>query len=508
MSLPRSVAANFLASGWGALVGLAFIPQYIRYLGIESYGLIGFFATLQAWLFVLDLGLAPSLNREMARYSAGVVPARAIRDLLKSIEWVYAAMACAIALGVAALSPWLAGYWLKAQALPYRTVAEAVFLMGLVASLQWMGILYRAALQGLQHQVWLSAVSAIAATLRTGGAVLVLAYVSPTITAFLLSQCAVALAESVLLGWYLRRHLPAATHAPRFSRDALRSVSGFAWGLAAAMLLGTTLTQVDKLLLARLLPLDQFGYFALAVAVAGALSVLITPINNVAYPRLSEMVADHNEPALAQQYHRFAQLLAIGILPPTLVLCLFAESVMRVWTGDETTARAVAPLLSVWVIGTALNGLMHVPYMAQLAHGWPRLSAMLNTVAVVFMVPAVLLLVPRYGAVAAAWVWVAVNAGYVVFGIAAMHRRILVAEKWAWYGRDMLAPLAASAAAATLMWLLHQASPPMSRWQEAGFIVAGAVGVACAAAAAAPLGRQFLLAALGVLPAREPASPH
>lgn len=492
MSLQRSVAANFLASGWAALVGLAFIPLYIRYLGIESYGLIAFYATVQAWLFVLDMGLSPALNREMARYRAGAATAQGIRDLLKSIEGVYVAAALLIALALAGLAPLIAGYWLKAQTLTADTVVRAVLLMGLAASLQWMAVLYRAALQGLQHQVWLSAANAIAATVRAGGAVLVLAFVAPTITAFLAFQCVVGLAESLVLGGYLRRHLPAPPAPPRFRVAALRSISGFASALALTMLLGTMLTQVDKLLLARLLPLDQFGYFALAVTVAGALAVLVTPINNVAYPRLSELVAAGDVPALAHQYHRFAQLMAIGILPPAFVLCLFAERVVWVWTGDAATARTVAPLLSVWVVGTALNGLMHVPYTAQLAHGWPRLSALLNLAAVAFMVPAVLLGVPRYGAIAAAWVWVAVNVGYVVIGIGLMHRRILVGEKWSWYLRDTLAPVMACLLAVAVLWLLRQSAGALGRLSEAGFLAAGTLALGMAAALSAPLGREAL----------------
>ena len=54
MSLQRNVAANYLASGWAALMGLAFVPWYVRYLGIESYGLIGVFGTMQVWLALLD----------------------------------------------------------------------------------------------------------------------------------------------------------------------------------------------------------------------------------------------------------------------------------------------------------------------------------------------------------------------------------------------------------------------------------------------------------------------
>ncbi|KOR31756.1 hypothetical protein TI05_11605 [Achromatium sp. WMS3] len=38
-------------------MSLAFIPLYIKFLGIESFGLIGFFTTLQSIFALLDLGL-------------------------------------------------------------------------------------------------------------------------------------------------------------------------------------------------------------------------------------------------------------------------------------------------------------------------------------------------------------------------------------------------------------------------------------------------------------------
>src|SRR6202035_4627764 len=49
---------------------LAVVPVYIHFLGIEAYGLIGFFLSLTAILSLLDLGLGTALNRQFAQYSA------------------------------------------------------------------------------------------------------------------------------------------------------------------------------------------------------------------------------------------------------------------------------------------------------------------------------------------------------------------------------------------------------------------------------------------------------
>ncbi|MHC4521753.1 MAG: polysaccharide biosynthesis protein, partial [Planctomycetota bacterium] len=89
-------------------MALAFIPLYIRYLGMEAYGLIGLFAMLQAWLTLLDMGMAPTLSREMARFGGGSHSVQSIRDLLRSIEIIALIIAGLIALGIWAASRWLA----------------------------------------------------------------------------------------------------------------------------------------------------------------------------------------------------------------------------------------------------------------------------------------------------------------------------------------------------------------------------------------------------------------
>lgn len=171
MSVRRNVVANYAASGWTALLGLTVVPVYLRLLGIESFGLIGFFTALQAWLFVFDLGLSQTLNREMARFRAGLHSAQQIRDLFRSMELVYAAVALLLGLGVATASGAIAADWLQLRALSVSQAGTAAAVMGLVIAVQWMGTLYRSAVLGLQDQVWLGAVTAVVVTVRALAAV-------------------------------------------------------------------------------------------------------------------------------------------------------------------------------------------------------------------------------------------------------------------------------------------------------------------------------------------------
>ena len=449
--LKRNLVANYLGQGWTALMGLIFIPLYIKYLGIEAYGLIGLFAVLQAWLSLLDMGMTPTLGREMARFTGGSHSARSIRDLLRSIEILALGVALLIAGGVALGSNWIATSWLKAEALPTAVIAQAFAIMGLVTALRFVEGIYRSSIVGLQRQVLFNVVNSVMATLRGLGAVGILAWVSPTIEAFFLWQGVVSVATLAILAATIYATLPRGDRGGRFSLAALRGVWRFAGGMVGITLLALLLTQVDKILLSKLLTLKEFGYYTLASTVAGALYMLTGPITQAFYPEFCKLHARGDTVALADSYHKGAQLVSVIAGSAAIVLIFFAETFLRLWTQDGELAGQVALLLSLLVLGTLLNGLMHIPYQMQLAHAWTSLGIYVNTIAVLFIVPAILWAVPRYGTVGAAWAWVALNTGYCLIAIHFVYRRIMTAEKWRWYGQDVLAPLLAAGLAVGLL---------------------------------------------------------
>ena len=96
-------------------MGLAFVPIYIKFLGIEAYGLIGFFAMLQGAFQILDLGLSQTMNREMARYAALPEKAGESRDFVRTLEIGYWAIGVVIGIGVVIAAPFIAGHWIQAR---------------------------------------------------------------------------------------------------------------------------------------------------------------------------------------------------------------------------------------------------------------------------------------------------------------------------------------------------------------------------------------------------------
>jgi O-antigen/teichoic acid export membrane protein len=479
---------------------------YVSYLGIEAYGLIGVFTSLLALFALLDLGLSTTLNRELAKLSAEPGAADKARDLLRTLEALYWPIAGLIAIGVALAAPFIAGDWVRADRLSVGSVQTAVGLMGLTIGLQWPASLYSGGLMGLQRQVLLGGVNAGVATLRAVGAALVLAHYAATIEAFFCWQAAVSAVQTALTGAMLWRSLPRGAKPPHFSARILSEVWRLAAGMAAISALGVVLTQLDKVILVKLLPLAEFGYYSLAWTVATGLYFLIGPLYAALFPRFTQLVAQHDEAALRRVYHEGCQWMSVILLPVAVVIALFPAELLRLWTGDALLAEHSHVLLSLVIAGTALNGLMSLPTALQLAYGWTSLAVVTNLVAVAALVPLIFALTSRFGAVGGAAAWVLLNSAYVLCALPLMHRRILRGEQWRWYRIDVGLPLiAALAAAGSCKWLFdHLGMQALPRLTLLACLAATGLITAGAAATATPTVRARLAATISGVQKRGP----
>lgn len=442
MSLSRNFLAGLANSVWSALIGLAVVPLYLKYLGIEAYGLIGFFATLQAMFWILDLGLAPTINREVARFSASEKLNEA-GQLLHTLAVVYWCMGGVIALLILAMSSWIANYWLQSNHLPLTSITHALMLMGLVVACRWPIGLYQGALMGAQRITVSSGVSMVMSTLGNLGAVAVLAFVSPTIEAFFIWQAVVGLVYVATMRWAAWRILGRQKDV-RFDIDELKRIWRFSVGMSGVALTALVLMQFDKVLLSKILSLEDFGRYALAGVVASGLYLFLTPTFNVIYPRLSALVVAGDEGKLTELYRSGTRLLLAALFPIATAAAIFAKEILYLWTGNLALASSTAPVASFFLIGTALNGAMHFPYALQLAYGRTRLPLMINAILITVMVPTTIVLALQFGAIGGAATWALVNALYLLIGTWLTHRSLLKGIGMKWLLLDVGFPLVLS----------------------------------------------------------------
>lgn len=426
---------------WTSAIGLLLIPIYIRMLGMEAWGLLGIFIAIQNVLPILDLGLSATLNRELAQLSAQENSGQKTVNLVRTLETIYWCMSGFIALTLLSGSYFLAHRWVHGQHLQPALIQQAVMIMAFRIALQFPFSLYQGGLMGLQQQVALNRLTVIIANIAGFGTIAALRFIAPTIQVYVTCQMLAALAQTALAARLLWRCLPASSVRPAFNLPMLHSLRTFALGVSGSALLAAILMELPAIVLSKILPLADMGYFTLAWNVSNILSLFTLAIFNTFYPAFSRLVAADNKPELQSMYHRACQLMACVVLPVALMLILFPRELILLWTNDPVKAQHTYAVIRLLAAAQALSALFSLPFALQLAHGWTKLNFSISLASVFFFVPLLLLLTTRYGAVGASSLSIALYSVYLLVGLPWMHSRLLPHELTRWLRNDFALPL-------------------------------------------------------------------
>lgn len=441
VSVFSNAVANAVGRVWSAGLQFVFVPVYVKLLGPEEYGLIAFYTTLLLSLTFLDLCISPVLGREFGRLAELQDSTSSMRNLLRSMEIISLGMAAFVSAMVIFSAPWLATNWIHSGGLPVEEVSDAIRLMGLVIACQWLTSLYGSGFAGLHRQDLATKIRVFITTLQWVGAAAILWLIFPSVNLLLIWQALTFLSLSIWLRRDLWRIMPMGP-VPRFDIGFLRSTWRFSLGNLMIGLTSSLLTQTDKWIISKYVPLDQFSAYVLTFTMVSPITILVAlPVGSAVFPLFSRLFAKSDNGNLAIEYHRWSQLVAAFSLPMVGALLTFGESFSNLWLPSNSKLVSDLIVILPWVLlGTLFNTLMMVPYFLQVASGWVRLSIYKNIFLLFLFVPTLIFAVPKYGSIVGGWCWLAINVGYYFVEIPIMHRRLLKNEMWSWWIIDTFIP--------------------------------------------------------------------
>jgi O-antigen/teichoic acid export membrane protein len=434
MSLKRNIIANYASQTYTLVIGIILIPIYIDMLGVEAYGLIGFYITLQAWYMLLDLGLSPTVSREVAIYQSGALSNVDLCHLIRSIEIFFVAVAIAGATIFIYQRDLIAKVWLKSNEISSSDIASVLLLMGLVMASRWLSGVYRAIVYGFEKIIWLGGASIFIATLRFVFVIPVLSFFGSSPIVFFYHQLLVALLELLILLIKAYKLLPAQilTSAIRWDFLQIRRIYKFALTIAFTSFVWVVTTQLDKLLISGMIPLKEFGQFVLATSLASGIIFVLTPISSALMPRLARLSSEGRENELVETYRNATQITAIILAPIVFTMSFHAETILWIWTGNSDIAKNVSTVLSLYSLGNGLLVLAAFPYFIQYAKGDLKLHLRWNAFFLIAYLPVLISAITYHGAIGAAWTWLVANFIALFFWVPFAHRRLLpgLQQKW------------------------------------------------------------------------------
>jgi O-antigen/teichoic acid export membrane protein len=438
VSVKSNIIANYIGQIYSAGIGIVILPFYLKYLGLEAYGLVGFFTMLQAWIALLDLGLSPAMMREAARLKNSYGGLVELKILLRSIEVVFFILAFILIILTLSNSNEIAQSWLKINELTIEDVAHSIVLMGFMISLKLIVSLYRSTINGCEYQVWLNIFLVIVNTLKFAGGFIFVKYVSRDITHFFEYQMFIGVVELLIIQVKMYKLLPKSRNFISPSLVALKKILHFSSSVAFVAIIWVVATQIDKLLLSHFISLKEYAYFSLAVLVSGVILQLSGPVSQAIIPKMTSLLADNKEKLMLDLYNKATQFVAIISFSIAGTVAFFSTELLYVWTGDIEASKWAGPILFWYALGNGILTIFSFQSYLQFAYGKLKYYVYGGVIFGTFQILIVSIAVYTYSAIGAAIAWTIIQSILFLVWPAYIHKKFIPGMHKSWLKENII----------------------------------------------------------------------
>lgn len=431
----KNVIANYIGKIWGIISVFFFVPFYIKILGIEAYAVINFYTVILTIMFFADGGLSATLNREIARSD----DKKHLGNMLYTIERLYFVICICIVVFIALFSGMIAENWLNSQSIETNDLRIYIGLMGISVAFQLFTTLESSGLMGLEKQVLSNSIQ-ISSSIFRSAVVFIPLYFSPTLLTFFIWQSAMNTIFFFITRYNLWKYIKT-DMSNSFDKEVLKTVGKFAGGMMLMSIISSLNTQIDKLMISKLLSLKEFGYYSLAGILSQVPVMVIQPITVSILPRMVKFAETKDTQKLTKLFHLNSFIVSSIATAGALVIFLFAKDFVLIWTHDSTIATTIENVVKVLLLGSVFLAFQIMPYHLAIANGHTKTNVRLGIIAIILIIPALFIFVKGYGLIGATFTWLIMNIiaylylGYILMG------KFLKNEFKKWLLYDTLAPL-------------------------------------------------------------------
>lgn len=422
-------------------LSIGITPLYINYMGAEAYGLVGFFILAQVWLNILDVGISPTLGRQLAYARGQENGILNFQKLLKSFELFFIVLAILNFTIIFFSSTWISNSWIISNNISVNTISYCIVLMGIIISLRWFQTMYKSGLNGFEDQVWLNKFNVISSTFKYIVALSIIIFVSTDIEDFFTYQLIVSIFECLFLVARFYKLLNIKnTKISLFDFDvqSVKSVLPFSFAIAYTTILWTFLMQLDKLLLSGILSLENFGYLSIITLISNGLIALSSPVFLAMVPRMTKQYAEKKNKEMILMYKDMTQFVTCLIIPISFVICIYSKEVIYLLTGDITSALWGENILPWFILGYGIYVLGTFQYYLQNIFGDLKLYTKALTISSIMYIPTVYFITIKYEALGASISWFIFTLLWFFVVTNIVHNKFLKEFHNSWMIKDIL----------------------------------------------------------------------
>ncbi|HFG1893056.1 TPA: lipopolysaccharide biosynthesis protein, partial [Vibrio cholerae] len=134
--------------------------------------------------------------------------------------------------------------------------------------------------------------------------------------------------------------------------------------------------QSDKLILAKFVSSEILGYYSLAFTIASFPMIFTSAFYYYLFPKLVVLKSSNQTQRYEAEITKNSLVMMIGVTSICIYAAAYSKYVLLLFFGDEVLAKEVSEILKYLILGSLIQGILMIPYCAQLAFG--RISYLVN----------------------------------------------------------------------------------------------------------------------------------
>jgi O-antigen/teichoic acid export membrane protein len=437
-NLKINVLANYVGKAMSIGSVYVFIPLYIKLLGMESYGLIAFYAMALALVFILDAGLSAAFTREVAREKN---PDKLL-VILRGIEKLLGVVLLAMGLLLLLSAEFIAQFWFdKNGNLSLELKASYIRLMAISIIPQVMIALYSGGMMGLEQQVKANGLITIFGLCRSGVVLLPL-WMMPDVRVFLAWQAMVAWTFL----WIFRHQLTKTLIGRNKDSGGVKPITWreiYVYAISMYLLSVTSglNTHIDKIVVSNLRTLEEFGYYSTAWTLAQIPILICMPVALAVFPRLTSLVACRQGDAVAHLHeHTTFFIAALSSTSAFCIIC-FPHQLTGLWLQDQMLPDYFYSVISILALASMFLAMQFSVFYLSLANGLNKFNVINGVFMLLLNIPLQYYMTSHHGVLGAAVPWLLMNGvNFLFFGI--LYNRMFYSPGViSWFRRAVLPPV-------------------------------------------------------------------
>ncbi|MDB6132387.1 MAG: polysaccharide biosynthesis protein [Verrucomicrobiales bacterium] len=409
----RNLGANMIAGVAGPVISILFARFYIKKIGLDGFGAVGFFAIFSVVIQTFTQGINVTLERRAASKLQVPSERQSVQAFFGTLQYAYWVSAVLIFVSAVVSSGYLSEHLQGRKGLLASDAQLSICAGAALISLNILTGFYGSLFVGIGKQVFLSSVQTCSVLMQTAISV-GLVILKPVPSSFIAGQVVATASAALILGYKANREVGWRESRLKPDLKYLKAETRESLALVSLEALGVIITYIDRMMVAAFLPFASLGAYTVAQTGARGLSVLRGPMLQAFTPIILSWSDEADSTLVRGKFWKIQGILMtmVGVLATVLILT--SKQIIVLWLNDDTLADIVAAPMSLLVAGSFLLVMSGPSYLVAVSRKYTRPVLVYNIASTIVMASAGPWCAGKFGLTGAASMWVGYCAGSLI----------------------------------------------------------------------------------------------